>query len=81
MQTGIENGRKILVVKESYGNAFAPWLMCNYETVYVIDYRKYSEMTLSYFVQYYDIDDVLLTESLAMAQGSGTLDLLEWFCK
>ena len=38
-------------------------------------------MTLSYFVQYYDIDDVLLTESLAMAQGGGTLDLLEWFCK
>ena len=31
--------------------------------------------------RYYDIDDVLLTESLARAQGEGTLDLLEWFCK
>lgn len=58
-----------------------PYLTQHYHNVYVIDYCKYSEMTLSYFVQYYDIDDVLLTESLAMAQGSGTLGLLEWFCK
>ena len=77
----LPDGPNCVVIKDSFGNPFAPYLTQHYHNVYVIDYRKYSEMTLSYFVQYYDIDDVLLTESLAMAQGSGTLDLLEWFCK
>ncbi len=34
------NGKSILMVKESYGNAFAPFLTDNYETVYVVDPRK-----------------------------------------
>ena len=77
----LPDGPNCVVIKDSFGNPFAPFLSQNYHNVYVIDYRKYNAMTLSYFVQYYDIDDVLLTESLAMAQGEGTLDLLEWFCK
>ena len=77
----LPDGPNCVVIKDSFGNPFAPYLSQHYHNVYVIDYRKYNEMTLRYFVQYYDIDDVLLTESLAMAQGSGTLDLLEWFCK
>lgn len=68
------------VIKDSFGNPFSPFLTQNYHNVYVIDYRTYSAMTLRYFVQYYDVDDVLFAESLAMAQGDGTLDLLEWFC-
>ena len=77
----LPDGPNCVVITDSFGNPFAPYLSQNYHNVYVIDYRKYNAMTLSYFVQYYDIDDVLLTESLAMAQGEGTLDLLEWFCK
>ena len=30
-------GKKIAVVKESYGNAFVPYLTNNYEEVHVID--------------------------------------------
>ena len=77
----LPDGPNCVVIKDSFGNPFAPYLSQNYHNVYVIDYRKYNAMTLSYFVQYYDIDDVLLTESLAMAQGQGTLDLLKWLCK
>lgn len=42
METQHKNGRKIAVVKESYGNAFAPWLINNYEKVVVVDSRYYS---------------------------------------
>lgn len=42
METQHKNGRKIAVVKESYGNAFAPWLINNYEKVIVVDSRYYS---------------------------------------
>ncbi len=67
-----------IVVKDSFGNPFVPFLTQNYHTIYAIDYRKYTAMQLRYFVQYYDVDDVLVVESLAMAQGQGTTDLLSW---
>jgi DHHW protein len=41
METGHKNGRKIALVKESYGNAFAPFLINNYEKVIVVDQRGY----------------------------------------
>jgi hypothetical protein len=42
METQHTNGRKIAVVKESYGNAFAPFLVNNYEKVIVVDQRYYT---------------------------------------
>ncbi len=41
METQHKNGRKIALVKESYGNAFAPFLTNNYEKVIVVDQRSY----------------------------------------
>jgi DHHW protein len=41
IETQIKNGRKIALVKESYGNAFAPFLINNYEKVIVVDQRSY----------------------------------------
>ncbi len=37
----VNNGKKIILIKDSYGNAFAPYLASKYEEVYVIDYRYY----------------------------------------
>ncbi|MGB3006886.1 MAG: DHHW family protein [Chitinophagaceae bacterium] len=41
METPNKNGRRIALVKESYGNAFAPFLVNNYEKVIVVDQRTY----------------------------------------
>jgi hypothetical protein len=41
METRHKNGRKIALVKESYGNAFAPFLINNYEKIIVVDQRGY----------------------------------------
>ena len=41
METQHKNGRRIAIVKESYGNAFAPFLTNNYEKVIVVDQRSY----------------------------------------
>ncbi len=42
METQHKSGRKIAIVKESYGNAFAPFLINNYEKVIVVDQRYYT---------------------------------------
>lgn len=38
----INDGSACILIKESYGNAFAPFLTDHYDKVYVIDYRYYS---------------------------------------
>jgi hypothetical protein len=42
METQQKNGRRIAIIKESYGNAFAPFLINHYEKVIVVDQRYYT---------------------------------------
>lgn len=77
----LPEGESCVVIKDSFGNPFVPFLTQNYHKVYVMDYRSYSKMKLRNFVDVYEIDDVIFLESLAMAQGDGTLDLLESLTK
>ncbi len=41
-RTNVNNGRKICIVKESFGDAFSVWALNNYEEVYIIDYRMWN---------------------------------------
>ena len=36
-----KNGKTLMIFKESYGNAFVPFLVSNYDTVYVADIRTF----------------------------------------
>lgn len=56
--TNITNGKKILVLKESFGNAFIPFLCNNYQEVYVVDPRQI-DMYLPTFVEENGIQEVL----------------------
>ena len=58
INTDVKNGRSILVVKESYGNAIVPFLVENYENIYVIDPRKL-KTNIPSFVSANDIGEVL----------------------
>ena len=42
IKSDVDTGKKIAVVKDSYGNAFAPYLTANYDEVHLLDYRYYS---------------------------------------
>ncbi len=41
-KTDVNNGRKVCIIKDSYGNPFAVWALNNYEEVYVVDYRMFN---------------------------------------
>ena len=41
IETGIDNGRKLVIFKESYGNAIVPFLTSSFETIYVCDLRYF----------------------------------------
>ena len=53
-----KNGKKIAVIKESYGNAFVPFLIDNFEEIYVIDPRRV-DMNLTGFSYEHGITDIL----------------------
>ena len=42
ISSDVRNGRKIVVIKDSYGNAFVPYLASHYEEVFVVDYRYFN---------------------------------------
>lgn len=56
--TSNKNGRKVLVLKESFGNAFVPFLCGNYEEIFVVDPRLLT-FNLSDFVSANSINDVI----------------------
>lgn len=40
-RTDVRNGKRVLVVKNSYGNPFAVFMLPHFEEVYVVDYRYF----------------------------------------
>lgn len=58
IRTETKNGQKIAVIKESYGNALIPFLIDNFEEIYVIDPRKI-DMKLDVFVKGEGINNIL----------------------
>ncbi len=43
IKTDADSDRKIMVIKDSYGNAFIPFLTPHYSEIYVVDPRHYKE--------------------------------------
>ena len=58
IETGRTTGRKILVVKDSFGNALVPYLTAHYDEVFVIDYR-YFKGNIPQLMDYYGIGELL----------------------
>lgn len=65
----LSDGSKCVVVKESFGNAFVPFLVDHYQTVYVIDYRYYSG-SVSDFAKTNGVTDVIFINNLSAIRGS-----------
>lgn len=71
-----EEGRKILVVKESYGNAFVPYLTNDFEEVHIADLRTFPDNLATYCMQN-DIGEVLFLNGVMSANTQIQLDSME----
>lgn len=54
----ITDGSAVMVIKDSYGNTFIPWLVDHYEYIYWVDAR-YTSNTISQMVEEYNVQDVI----------------------
>ena len=59
--TDTANGRKLLLVKDSFGNALVPFLTGSFEEIYVVD-QSHFDLNLIRFVNEAGITDLLLAQ-------------------
>ena len=74
--TDVNNGRKLLVIKDSYGNAQIPFYTSSFEEIYVID-QRYFEVNLINFINATGVTDVLFTHDSYSLVGAEA-ELLEY---
>ena len=65
-----------MVVKESFGNALVPFLVENYENVYVIDYRHFTG-SISKTITDKKIDTVLYINNVSAIRNEKLMKKLE----
>ena len=70
--TDIKNGKRILIIKDSFGNAIAPFFALHYEEVYIIDYR-YFESNIPDLIRKNKITDLLFLHNTFMANSKYTV--------
>ena len=63
IKTENTNGKKIIVFKESYGNAFIPFIVPHYEYVYVADIRSFPYNSVD-FIKNNGIGEVLFINNI-----------------
>jgi hypothetical protein len=64
--TGNKNGKKVFMIKDSYGNALVPFLTSQYEEIFVADYRSFDSNVIQFIVRH-NIDDLLFLHNIAIA--------------
>ena len=73
-------GTTCVVIKDSYGNAFVPFLIPHYSTIYVIDPRHY-EKSLESFCKNKEITDVVFITNISVTRNSIYIQSLEELLK
>lgn len=63
--TNNKNGRRVMIIKDSFGNAFTPFLINHYEEIYALDARSAGGKAAEFCAEH-QIDDVII-ENYAFA--------------
>ncbi len=74
VKTNVKNGKKLLIVKDSYGNAIPGYLFGSYEEIYVVDMR-YFKLNLVDFAKQCKITDMLFAMVSYSAVGDNADNL------
>ena len=69
-----------IVVKDSFGNCFVPFLTQSFHHVYAIDYRKYYREPIDKLVEKYNIDCVIIMPYITAIQDSQGPEMFRRVC-
>ena len=71
----LDDGSSCIVVKESFGNAFIPFLVDHYQTIYVVDYRYWTG-SITKLAKEKKVEDVLFLNNLSMIRNKSLVGKL-----
>ena len=74
--TAIRNNRRLLILKDSYGNALPPYLFSSFEEIHVVDCRYFLQNMVD-FVNSHAITDILFANNLIHASMAKTSQAYE----
>ena len=69
-----------IVVKDSFGNCFVPFLTQSFHHVYAIDYRKYYKEPIDKLIEKYNIDCVIIMPYITAIQDSQGPEMFRRVC-
>ncbi len=72
--TDCQNGRKLIIIKDSYGNALVPCLTQSFEEIWVVDMRYFEPGAID-FIKEHGITDVLFAMNTFSATGGNSAKL------
>ena len=72
----VQNGKKVLVVKNSYGNSFISYLLANYEQIWVVDYRHFKG-NITQIAKQNKIDDFIFISGVFAANEPNHIKKIE----
>ena len=70
VNTSTKNGRRLLIIKDSYGNALPGYLFFSFEDIHVVDFRYFSKNMKKYIEQNH-ITDILIQQGIFRAYSGG----------
>ena len=76
VKTGVENGKTLLMVKDSFANSFVPFLTEDYETIIMLDLRFFAESVEELMAEE-NVTDVLVLYELSNFASDRNLFKLE----
>lgn len=76
IKTATHNGKKIMIVKDSYANSFVPFLTAHYEEIHILDLRMFTMPVRTYALEH-QIDDILILYNVQNFSAEGKLSLLK----
>ena len=71
VRTSTRNGRRLIILKDSFGNALPGWLFFSFEEIHVIDSRYFKRNMVDY-VRDNHITDILFANNIFKAYSSHT---------
>lgn len=77
IETNADSGKRLLVIKDSYAHALAPFLAEEYSTIDLIDLRYFKQQTISSWLEENPADEILLVYSLSSLAEDKNLQWLE----
>ena len=72
----ITDGSSCLVLKESYGNCFVPYLVDHYENVYVVDFR-YADRNVLNYVKKNKVDDLIVINNISICSSPSVVKTIK----